>query len=131
MLPRYVPKPFRIRELAETCERLLRRPGSDRRRESRRSLSLDLLALSWERIPLGLAHLMDLSAGGAQLGFAAPLALGERIRMAFPVAEGELSVAGRVCWRDAGTRGFAHGLAFEALAPDEQQHIARLLASRE
>jgi hypothetical protein len=94
-------------------------------------MSLDLLALSWERVPLGLARLTDLSPGGAQVGFAAPLALGDRIRVAFPVPGGELSVPGRVRWRGPAARGFAHGLAFEALAPDEAQHILRLLAARE
>jgi len=129
----YLPKPFRIRDLVETCHRLLNEAGSgaDRRREPRRSLSLDLLALSWERIPMGLAHLVDLSAGGAQVGFASPLALGERIRVAFPVSGGEVSVGGRICWRGAATPGFAHGLAFEGLAPEEEQHIQRLLATRE
>jgi CheY-like chemotaxis protein len=126
----YVPKPFRIHELAEACARFLRRSDSDRRREPRHSISLDLLALSWERVPLGLAHLTDLSAGGAQVGFAAPFALGDRIRVAFPVPGGELSVAGRIRWRGPAPRGFAHGLAFESLAPDEERHISRLLAAR-
>lgn len=127
----YLPKPFRIHDLAELCERFLPRPGSERRREPRHSMSLDLLALSWERVPLGLAHLMDLSPGGAQVGFAAPLALGDRIRVAFPIPGGDLSVAGRIRWRGPATRGFTHGLAFEALAPDQAQHIHRLLATRE
>lgn len=129
----YLPKPFRIRDLVETCTRLLGEGGTeaDRRREPRQSLSLDLLALSWERIPLGLVQLVDLSPGGAQLGFASPLALGERIRVAFPVPGGEVSVGGRVRWRGPALRGFAHGLAFEGLAPEEAQHILRLLATRE
>jgi CheY-like chemotaxis protein len=127
----YVPKPFRIRELAQACERFLAPADSDRRREERRSISLDLLALSWERVPLGLAHLVDLSAGGAQVGFAAPFAVGERIRVAFPVPGGEVSVGGRVRWRWPATHGFAHGLAFEALAPEQERHILRLLATRE
>jgi CheY-like chemotaxis protein len=127
----YVPKPFRIHELSEACARFLRRAGSDRRREPRHNISLSLLALSWERVPLGLAQLRDLSTGGAQVGLAAPLALGDRIRMEFPVPGGELSVAGRIRWRGPAPRGFAHGLAFEALAPDEERHIAQLLSTRE
>ena len=129
----YLPKPFRIRDLVETCARLLGPLGSgaDRRREPRRPLSLDLLASSWEHIPMGLARLMDLSSGGAQFGFASALPLGERIRVAFPVAGGEVSVGGRVRWRGAAAPGFAHGLAFEGLAPEEERHIQRLLATRE
>src|SRR5262245_47228618 len=127
----YVSKPFRIHELAETCERFLRHAGADRRREPRLSIRLDLLALSWERVPLGLAHLLDLSPRGAQVGFGAPLALGERIRVAFPVPGGELSVAGRVCWRGPASRGCAHGLAFDSLEPEEERYIARLLRTRD
>jgi CheY-like chemotaxis protein len=127
----YVSKPFRIRDLAEACERHLRPSAAERRREPRRSVSLDLLALSSERVPLGLAHLMDLSPGGAQLGIGAALELGDRIRVAFPVPGGELDVCGRVCWRGPTPRGFAHGLAFEPMAPEEQRHILRLIAARE
>jgi len=129
----HLPKPFRIHDLVQICSRLLGKTGTgaDRRREPRHCLSLDLLALSWERVPMGLAHLFDLSAGGAQVGFASPLALGERIRVEFPVPGGELSVGGRVCWRGPASRGYAHGLAFEPLAPAEEQHILRLLATRE
>lgn len=127
----YVPKPFRIRDLAEICERFLQPSGAERRREPRRSISLDLVAVSWERVPLGLAHLVDLSPGGAQMGFANALSLGERIRVAFPVPGGELNVGGKVCWRGPAPRGFSHGVAFEPLAPEERQHIQRLLAARE
>jgi two-component system, response regulator, stage 0 sporulation protein F len=127
----YLPKPFRIRDLAEICQRFLGPHLSERRREPRHPVSLDLLGLSSERVPLGLARLVDLSTGGAQVGFAAPLDPGERIRMAFPVPGGELDVAGRVCWRAPASPGYAHGLAFEALAPAQERHILRLLASPE
>jgi CheY-like chemotaxis protein len=127
----YVPKPFRIRDLAVACARFLPPAGAERRRETRLAVSLDLLALSWERVPLGLAHLVDLSPGGAQMGFANALGLGERIRVAFPVPGGELSVGGKVCWCGPAPRGFSHGVAFEPLGPEEEQHIQRLLAARE
>lgn len=127
----YVPKPFRIRDLAVACQRFLPATGAERRREPRRSVNLSLLALSWERVPLGLAHLVDLSPGGAQLDLANPLGPGERIRVAFPVPGGELSVGGKVCWCGPALRGFSHGLAFEALAPEVQRHIQLLLAAPE
>lgn len=125
----YLPKPFKIRDLIEICRQYLAPPGSERRREPRLPMVLDLLALSSDSVPLGLARLVDLSPGGAQLGFASPLDLGRRIQVAFPIPGGEVSVAGRVRWRGPAAPGYAHGLAFESLAPEEEQHILRLLAS--
>jgi CheY-like chemotaxis protein len=126
----YIAKPFRIRQLADTCARFLGRPKKERRRESRRNLSLDSLALSPEGAPPGHAWLVDLSPGGAQVGFGAALAPGDHVRVAFPVAGGELSLGGRVCWREHGAPGYAYGLAFEDLGTAEEQHILSLLSVR-
>jgi len=67
-------KPFRIRDLVTTCDRILwRRSGDaddhqDRRRQRRRPLALDVTALAGTTFEVAPAKLVDLSMGGAQVG---------------------------------------------------------------
>lgn len=130
----YVFKPFGVRDLVSTCERLLGLArsadvASERRREPRRILAIELATLSKENAPISWAKLIDLSPGGAQVDLDHPLDPGDRLRVALRTPDGHipLSIEGEVRWRDAANYGFAHGLAFDCLASEEERQLRALL----
>jgi CheY-like chemotaxis protein len=133
----FVCKPFRFHELVATCQRLLM-PGSshaaaasgaERRRDPRRTLMVEVKVLSRDRAPIALGELVNLGPGGAQVDLGVPLDLGDAVRVAFHIPGGEnaLSIEGQVRWRSSAPRGFAHGLRFQSLTPDEERQLSELL----
>jgi DNA-binding response OmpR family regulator len=129
-------KPFRIRDLITTCDRILWRRGfpftdahQDRRREPRRPLALDVTTLSGARFDVAPAKLVDLSLGGAQVDLDATLEPGERMKVSFDFFDGEPGwvVEGQVRWRDPAAGGFTYGVAFVDVAPEHQRQLRRLL----
>lgn len=130
----YLFKPFKVRDLVSTCERILglKRTtdvAAERRQQPRRILALDLAALASEKPPIAWAMLVDLSAGGAQLDLDAPLDPGDRVRFAPRIPDGHVpfSAEGRVQWRDTTPQGFAHGVVFENLAAEQARQLRDLL----
>ena len=129
-------KPFRIRDLVTTCDRILWRRGfgftdarRDRRRQPRRSLALDVTTLSGARFDVAPAKLVDLSLGGAQVDLDAALEPGDSMRVSFDFFDGEPGwiVEGRVRWRDPAAGGFTYGVAFVDVAPEHERQLRRLL----
>jgi CheY-like chemotaxis protein len=128
-------KPFRIRDLVTTCDRILWKralrsaDGRDRRRQRRRPLALDVTALAGARSNIAPAKLVDLSLGGAQLDLEAPLEPGAPVRVSFDFFDGEpgWTVEGQVRWRDPVAGGFTHGVAFVDVAPEHERQLRRLL----
>ena len=129
-------KPFRIRDLVTTCDRILWKRGfgftdarRDRRRQPRRSLALDVVTLSGARYDVVPAKLVDLSLGGAQVDLATALEPGESVRVSFDFFDGEPGwvVEGQVRWRDPTAAGFTYGVAFVDVAPDHERQLRRLL----
>ena len=129
-------KPFRIRDLVTTCDRILWRRdlGSvdsrrDRRRQPRRPLALDVVTLSGARYDRVPAKLVDLSLGGAQVDLAAALEPGDSMRVSFDFFDGEpgWALEGEVRWRDPTTAGFTYGVAFVDVAPEHERQLRRLL----
>jgi DNA-binding response OmpR family regulator len=129
-------KPFRIRDLVTTCDRILWRRGlgltdvrRDRRRQPRRPLALDVTTLSGDRFNVAPAKLVDLSLGGAQVDLDAALEPGERMRVSFDFFDGEPGwvVEGQVRWRDPAAAGFTYGVAFVDVAPEHERQLRRLL----
>jgi len=129
----YVCKPFRFHELVATCQRLLlavakRDVGHERRREERRLLMVEVQVLSRDHTPIGLGHLANLSAGGAQVNLGVALDPGELVRVGFHIPAGTpLSLEGGVRWREVDGSGFAHGVAFRNLAPEAESQLRELL----
>lgn len=131
----FVCKPFRFHELVATCQKLLMPgvlhagAGVERRRDPRRTLVVEVKVLSRERAPIALGELVNLGPGGAQVDLAAPLDLGDAVRVAFHIPGGDntLSIEGQVRWRGGAARGFAHGLRFQNLTPDEERQLSELL----
>ena len=129
-------KPFRIRDLVTTCDRILWRrtlgsteAGRDRRRQRRRPLALDVTTLSGAHFDVAPAKLVDLSLGGAQVDLAAPLEPGEHMRVSFDFFDGEPGwiVEGQVRWRDPTAGGYTYGVSFVDVAPEHERQLRRLL----
>ncbi len=136
----YVFKPFRVWDFVATCQRILLvrdqsapSEGSERRREPRRLLALETRALGEDHAPIAWSKLIDLSPSGAQLDLASALEPGDRVRVAFHVADGEiplLRLEGRIRWRSAApSSGYAHGVVFEGLAPEAERQVRALVYS--
>ncbi len=132
----FVCKPFRFHELVATCQRLLlpgARPVSfpgDRRASPRRTLMVEVKVLSRDRAPIALGELVNLAPGGAQVDLGVPLEIGDSVRVAFHIPGGEapLGLEGQVRWRANAVRGFAHGLRFQNLSPNEERQLGELLS---
>ena len=128
-------KPFRIRDLITTCDRILWRRGAvsdprwDRRREPRRPLALDVTTLCGTRFDVSPAKLVDLSLGGAQVDVDAALELGDRMRVSFDFFDGEPGwvLEGQVRWRDPANGGYTYGVAFVDMPPEHERRLRRLL----
>jgi DNA-binding response OmpR family regulator len=129
-------KPFRIRDLITTCDRILFRrrfgladAGHDRRRQPRRTLALDVATLPGAGYEVVPAKLVDLSLGGAQVDLAAALEPGDSMRVSFDFFDGEPGwiVEGEVRWRDPTAAGFTYGVAFVDVAPESERQLRRLL----
>lgn len=132
----YVFKPFRIRELLVTCDRILHSAESkasgvilERRHEPRRTLTVEVKVLSKEKAPIVLGDIINLSPGGAQVDLAAPLDPGELVCVAFHIPGGgsPLTLEGRVQWQQPATEGFSHGLVFTNLTPEGEEEFRDLL----
>ena len=129
-------KPFRIRDLVTTCDRILWRHAfvstderRDRRRETRRPLALDVTTLLGTSCDAAPAKLVDLSLGGAQVDLEPALEPGEAMRVSFDFFDGESGwiVDGQVRWRDPASGGFTYGVAFVDVAPESRRQLRRLL----
>ena len=138
-------KPFRIRDLVTTCDRILWRHAGDtehqdRRRERRRPLALDVTALAGTAFEVAPAKLVDLSMGGAQVDLDASLEPGERMRVSFDFFDGEPGwiLDSQVRWRGllggegatihaSPAAGYTYGVAFVDVAPENERQLRRLL----
>jgi DNA-binding response OmpR family regulator len=133
----YVSKPFRFHELIATCQSVLMGGGRshavphERRRDPRRVIMAEVKVLSRDQTPIALGELVDLSAGGAQIHLAVRLDVKARIRVALhlPAGSGAFNLEGEVQWQRAVPRGFAHGVAFVDVTPQQQAQLAGLLGS--
>jgi DNA-binding response OmpR family regulator len=131
----YVCKPFHFAELVATCQKVLlagvaRAPVvAEQRRESRRSLVVEVQVLSHGSRPVAVGELVNLSPGGAQVDLGVALELGDRVRVAFsiPGSGFPVGIEGRVQWRLAAQRGYSHGLVFVSLSPAQEQQLRELL----
>jgi DNA-binding response OmpR family regulator len=135
----YVFKPFRFHELVATCQRVLlegaRRTGpalavEERRQHPRRVAVVNVKVLSRERSPITLGELVNISLGGAEVQLGLALAQGDLVRLAFHIPGGGsgLTMLCEVRWRlPAAGHGFAHGLRFTELGPDEERQLRELL----
>ena len=132
----YVFKPFRFHELVATCQRMIQAEGrssqpvaQERRRDPRRTLMVEVRVLSKERHPIALGELVNLSTGGAQVDLGIPLVPGTSVRVAFHVPGGgvTLGLEGQVQWGRPSGKGFAHGLAFHELSPEDDRQLRDLL----
>ncbi len=130
----FLGKPFRMAELLRACRTLLSgrdggTVGSERRREPRRRLLAEVRVSSEAATPIAMGEIVDISASGAQLELDAPLAPGERIRIAFPTPGGALpQLPCSVQWWSGAPGGrVSHGLAFAELGETDRRLLDDLL----
>ena len=131
----FVPKPFAIVELLETCERVVRENGSrrpgprERRLARRRLLQVPAQVLTREQGWWTEGQLLDLASAGARLAMPIPLPSGRSVRVAFaaPGGGGRVSVEGSLQWHAAAGNRFAYGLSFVDVLPEAQQRIDALV----
>lgn len=140
----FIEKPFTEADLLATCERVGglavgslgvgglgeggRSAGRDRRGAPRRTLRVPAQLLTREQGWWTEGELVDLGSGGARVALEYPLPAVRTVRLAFAAPGGvRLSVQGRLQWRGAAGRGFAYGLSFVDLLPEEQRLIDELV----
>jgi CheY-like chemotaxis protein len=127
----YIEKPFSVVDLLSTCERVLREDGlrprapRDRRIAPRRIVRVPVQVLLHEQGWWTFGELVDLGSGGARLAMPFPLPGDRVVRVAFAVpGDGRrVSVDGRLQWRVPEARGFAYGMSFVDVRPEEQAQI--------
>lgn len=127
----YVEKPFSVVDLLSTCERVAVEGGRhprgprDRRIAPRRILRVPVQVLNREKGWRTSGELVELGSGGARLAMPVPLPADQAIRVDFavPGAGRRVSVDGRLEWRVPEARGFAYGLSFVDVRPEEQSQI--------
>jgi CheY-like chemotaxis protein len=134
----YVEKPFSAVDLLSTCERVVREDGvrprapRDRRIAPRRILRVPVQVLNQEQGWWTSGELVDLGSGGARLAMPVPLPGDRMLRVAFAVpGDGRrVSVDGRLQWRAPEARGFAYGMSFVGVSPEEQLQIDAFVRAR-
>jgi CheY-like chemotaxis protein len=126
-------KPFRFQELIGLCQRILaaaREPPDEERRGSRRRLLItDVDLLSAQGSPLARGDLVNVSGSGARLDLGVPLDEGHRVSLALNVP-GQIRpfrLEASVLWQRPVPTGFAHGLHFHEIGPDERKFLAEIL----
>ena len=131
----YIEKPFSVVDLLATCERVARESGPrpraprDRRVAPRRALRVPVQVQNQAQGWWANGELVNLGSGGARLAMPVPLSGDRTVRVAF-AAPGDgrrVSVAGRLEWRVPEAHGFAYGLSFVDVRPDEQRRIDALV----
>ena len=131
----FMVKPFRFQDLVGLCNRLLaaekEQPAVERRGALRRLLITDVDLLSAEGIPLARGDLVNLSASGARLDLGVPLEEGHRVRLAVnvPGHVRAFRLEATVQWQRPVPAGFAHGLRFHSVGPEEERFLAEVLSS--
>ncbi len=126
----FVEKPFSIRGVAETCLEVLahRRPerayGQDRRDAPRHLVRLPARVTAEHGAWSATAEMLDFSVGGARVAVGEPLPASPDVTLGLDTPDGRpLALEGRVRWRVPVSRGFAYGLSFVSLSPEDRTRL--------
>jgi len=95
-------------------------------------LITDVDLLSAEGAPLARGDLVNMSRSGARLDLGVPLEEGRRVSLAVSVP-GQMRpfrLEAEVLWQRAVPTGFAHGVRFHTVGPDEAAFLAEILEAR-
>jgi len=131
-------KPFRFEELLTVCRKILRAsdgavppPATERRRNPRRVLMVEVKVLSAGAPRPLLGELANLSEGGLQVDLEQPLEVGTAVRVVFhiPGAGAAHSLEGQVRWRQAAGRGFTHGLILDDFTAEVEGQLREMLGT--
>jgi two-component system, OmpR family, alkaline phosphatase synthesis response regulator PhoP len=113
----YVFQPFVSYDVVALCQAVLARavppPTGDERRHPRRLVAAEVSVFAADGSTLGMADLVSLGAGGAQVRLPVRLDPSTRLRLTLPVPVGNaLTLDAVVQWNGRAASGFAHGLQF-------------------
>ena len=129
----FMVKPFRFQDLVGICQRMLSSgdqvPADERRRARRQLLITDVDLLSADGAPLARGDLVNLSDSGARLDLGVPLPEAGAVRLAVhvPGQVRPFRLDAVVMWQKPAATGFAHGVRFQALGPEEAQFLKDIL----
>jgi DNA-binding response OmpR family regulator len=134
----FIAKPFQLGTLINTCAELIARskgraPTLERRRRgARRTLTLPVTVRDGDDRLLHAGRLLNLSVLGAQVELPAPLAPGQRVRLAYSADQGApLVVEGCVQWwqhPDRSSPATSVGISFTGVTPEQQRRIKQIAA---
>ena len=134
----FVAKPFQLGVLVNTCQELIARSKGpaktpDRRqRGARRTLTLPVTIRDQADRPLHAGRLLNLSVFGALVELPAPLAPGQRVRVAYVAdPDAPLTVDGCVEWwqhPDSSSPATSVGISFTGVSAEQQQRIKEIAA---
>lgn len=132
----YLTKPFRFHELLSTVDGVIAAAGrpsamtTERRRDPRRVMMVDVQVLSRRGVPLAVGEGVDLSASGLQIHLAVPLDVGTQVALALhvPGSSATVRLEGGVQWTVPVPRGHAHGVAFASPPPEVVAAVQELIS---
>jgi DNA-binding response OmpR family regulator len=134
----FIAKPFQLAVLINTCTELIarakgREPVFERRRRgARRTLTLPVTIRDAEDRLLHAGRLLNISVSGALVELPAPLAPGQRVRLAYSADAGApLTVDGSVQWwqhGDPSSPATSVGISFTGVSAEQQQRIKEIAA---
>jgi CheY-like chemotaxis protein len=109
----FISKPFRLHEVVEICRRILEgaRPLQGTLPKSPPAPLVQLRQRDGTLI--GVGHLLELAARGAQVELDVPLLLGQTITLTLPDTAGHRTVEAEVRWVTSVSGRFQHGFAIE------------------
>jgi DNA-binding response OmpR family regulator len=134
----FIAKPFQLGTLLNACAQLIARakgrvPFPERRqRGARRTLTLPVTIRDGEDRLLHAGRLLNLGLLGAQVELPAPLAPGQRVRVAYSADAGApLTVDGCVQWwqhPDPSSPATSVGISFTGVSAEQQKRIKEIAA---
>jgi DNA-binding response OmpR family regulator len=128
----YVVKPFSLRSLLATCEKVLgpreqpTESWTERRQEARRALSLAATLVSADRRPLAVGQTVDLSLHGVRLRLGMDLAPGQKVRLTLDLPGEPLPIylLGTARW----SKGGHAGIELSELSPTAIRKLEQIAA---
>jgi CheY-like chemotaxis protein len=125
-------QPFVPDDAVALCQAVLARvasaPVGDERQHPRRLVAAEVGVFASDGAALGMADLVNLGAGGAQVRLPVRLETSTRVRLTLPVPMGNaLTFDAVVQWNGRAVSGFAHGLQFVDLTLALRRQLADLL----
>lgn len=126
-------KPFRLDVLLSTCRKVCETPvdapASDRRRETRRNLIVEVAAVTSGGTAVAVGNVVNLSESGARVEGSFPWESGQTVRVSFrvPGDDEPVVLSGKVQWRAGQPPALSFGLDLGELPAEEARRLKEIL----